>query len=330
MSRFVCTHCHAVGRTRHIIKRNPYEAFVWLAGIILLFMLPLMGAFVLFLALITSAASLLRWQRQCAACGSTDVVPITTPRGRGLAEHADDRAQYTYATDGHHRPATERQRGYARSLGLNIPADATLEEASDIISESVNGPTSPAVAQYMVSLGLGPLRSLDQTLRRLRDRFASPQEWEAECLRWYLFNVARTVQRARWRHPNDAWEPTALHPFVLRFQADEKAMTSYRRAAPEAWQTLTWPDLIDIRTGGTGLESTATAAYKAAHALVLELLKTSPTVPREPQVIDNVQTTREHHIQAPPPLIRPAWVAPTVVFGGIAAAWSAWMIYKLL
>lgn len=105
MSDFVCTHCHAVGKTKHVLKRNPYEGFLWLAGIILLFMLPVTGAFVLFLALVVSTASLLRWQRQCAACGSTDVVPITTPRGRDLAEHAHDLARDSRESAPSTRPA---------------------------------------------------------------------------------------------------------------------------------------------------------------------------------------------------------------------------------
>lgn len=232
------------------------------------------------------------------------------------------------------RAPTERQLLYARELGISIPAEATLEVVSDLISEQVQGPTSWALKRYMAQRGLSSMRSLEHTLRLLRDHFETPEAWENERLRWYVFNVARHLYGAHWQHPDDPDLPIALESLVSQFQADEKAMASYRRSLPDTWNSLRWPDLIDISSSGTGIESMSTAAYKAARKLIRDQSPMPPRptpAPSTPIPLDEIVSRPQHRprTHAPQGNRHTDWTTIAVGLGAVVIVWLAWVFYIL-
>lgn len=169
------------------------------------------------------------------------------------------------------RLATERQAAYAHDLGIALPTDATIEEASDLIACATSGPIAPELAAYLSACG-HRVPAAQETAARLSTRH--------ELVQWYLLNVARHLWRADWQHPRAPELPFDLAALADAFLAEQNAAKSFDRVAPEPGAT--WPRLIDIFHGGTDIASVNTTAYRHACALLDQRQPHQPPPRRRP------------------------------------------------
>jgi hypothetical protein len=157
------------------------------------------------------------------------------------------------------RPATEKQYAYAHRLRLTLPAEATVEQASDIIAHATKGPIAPELAAYLQAVGRPVPLSQEIGARMITAH---------EEIQWYLLNVARHQGRGTWRHPKNPDIPLDLDALATAFAADQQAATSFKQARPADWTGEDWPRLITISSNGVGIESSRINAYKRAAELL--------------------------------------------------------------
>lgn len=198
---------------------------------------------------------------------------------RQLAE--DDGTLVEEVTEIPPEPPTERQLGYAKDLAISIPATATKDDLSDLISLKVDR-DKPATERHK---NFGRIYGLEFTnyigkkalFDRIQAALVTPGR-EKELLSWFTFRVYRGLaggaDSAPIASPND---PT-IEEIAEELVADEKIIKSVRRyeGSELVWfGEWTSPDGY-VHTGG----SNRTAAYKQTSSLLKQRAKL-PEKPRK-------------------------------------------------
>jgi hypothetical protein len=171
-------------------------------------------------------------------------------------------------------PPTERQLDYAKDLGISVPANATKDDLSDLISLKVDR-DKPATERHK---DFGRRYGLEFTnyigkkalFNRIQYALVAPGR-EKELLSWFTYRVYRELaygsEKALITGPDDP----IIEEIAEQLITDEKIIKSVRRyeGSELIWfGEWTSPDGY-VNTGG----SNRTAAYKAASSLLKQRAK---------------------------------------------------------
>lgn len=171
-------------------------------------------------------------------------------------------------------PPTERQLDYARDLGISIPANATKDDLSDLISLKVDR-DKPATKRHK---NFGRLYGLEFTnyigkkalFNRIQAALVAPGR-EQELLSWFTFRVYRELAGGSDDAPISGPDDPIIKEIANELITDEKIIKSVRRYEG---RELIWfgewtsPDGY-VHTGG----SNRTAAYKQVSSLLRQRAK---------------------------------------------------------
>lgn len=177
-------------------------------------------------------------------------------------------------------PPTERQLDYARDLGISIPANATKDILSDLISLKVDR-DKPATERHK---NFGRMYGLEFTdyigkkalFNRIQAALVVPGR-EKELLSWFTFRVYRELAGGSDNASISGPDDSTIEEIANELVTDEKIIKSVRRyeGSELIWfGEWTSPDGY-VHTGG----SNRTAAYKQASSL----LKQRARFPEKPQ-----------------------------------------------
>lgn len=177
-------------------------------------------------------------------------------------------------------PPTQRQLDYARDLGISIPANATKDDLSDLISLKVDR-DKPATERHK---NFGRKYGLEFTnyvgkkalFNRIQSVLVVPGR-ELELLSWFTFRVYRELAGGSDSAPITGPDDSTIKEIANELIADEKVIKSVRRyeGSELIWfGEWTSPDGY-VYTGG----SNRTAAYKQ----VSSLLKQRASFSEKPQ-----------------------------------------------
>lgn len=166
-------------------------------------------------------------------------------------------------------PPTERQLDYAADLGISIPADATKDDLSDLISLKVDR-DKPATERHK---NFGRMYGLEFTnyigkkalFNRIQSALVAPSR-EKELLSWFAFRVYRELAGGSDNASISGPDDPIIEEIANELAADEKIIKSVRRyeGSELIWfGEWTSPDGY-LHTGG----SNRTAAYKKASSLL--------------------------------------------------------------
>lgn len=166
-------------------------------------------------------------------------------------------------------PPTDRQLAYAKNLGIKIPADATKDELSDLISCKVDEDSraSPQLLAIAADYGVETTHYTGQgaVYSRVFSALSSPGR-EHELAEWFAFNVLKDRSSSRSAALPDSPNESRLASVATKLIADPKVMQSIKRYSESGF--LWFGEKTDsegfVRQGG----SNRTAAYKAAAALI--------------------------------------------------------------
>lgn len=89
--RVACVRCHHVGPKGHQYEtRSSGAGLVFILGLAALLFVPLIGLTLLLAAFLLGLfGGKTIWHASCRLCGATEVVPLSSPEGRRIAEAAD-------------------------------------------------------------------------------------------------------------------------------------------------------------------------------------------------------------------------------------------------
>lgn len=177
-------------------------------------------------------------------------------------------------------PPTERQLEYARDLGISIPANATKDILSDLISLKVDR-DKPATERHkkfgrMYGLEFTDYIGKKALFNRIQATLVVSGR-EKELLSWVTFRVYRELANGSESAPISGPDDPVIQEIANELVADEKIIKSVRRyeGSELIWfGEWTSPDGY-VHTGG----SNRTAAYKQASSL----LKQRARFPEKPQ-----------------------------------------------
>lgn len=177
-------------------------------------------------------------------------------------------------------PPTERQLEYARDLGISIPANATKDILSDLISLKVDR-DKPATERHkkfgrMYGLEFTDYIGKKALFNRIQATLVAPGR-EKELLSWFTFRVYRELANGGESAPISGPDDTVIQEIANELVADEKIIKSVRRY--EGSELIWFGEWTShdgyVHTGG----SNRTAAYKQASSL----LKQRAKFPEKPQ-----------------------------------------------
>ena len=203
-------------------------------------------------------------------------VGIETGRNRTRTYSAfnEDRARQMALADGTEpkrieimpsQPPTERQLEFARNVGINVPAGATADEVSDLLS-IYQDRDKPATDRHRSFADYYEVETTQyvgkkKLFRLIFNKLSQPGN-EQELATWFSFRVYREITNASdsatAKHPNDP----RLSAIGKQLSEDEKLLKSIRRYDGKEliwFGEWTAPNGI-THSGG----SNRTAAYKAA------------------------------------------------------------------
>ncbi len=177
-------------------------------------------------------------------------------------------------------PPTERQLDYAKDLGISIPANATKDDVSDLISLKVDR-DKPITARHKK---FGKAYGIEFTdyigkkalFNRIQAALIAPSR-EKELLSWFTFRVYRELASGADNAPIKGPDDPIIKEIAEELVSEEKIIKSVRRyeGTELIWfGEWTSPD-GHVHTGG----SNRTAAYKQ----VSSMLKERATFPTKPQ-----------------------------------------------
>lgn len=177
-------------------------------------------------------------------------------------------------------PPTERQLDYARDLGISIPANATKDDISDLISLKVDR-DKPATERHK---NFGRKYGLEFTnyvgkkalFNRIQAALVVPGR-ELELLSWFTFRVYRELASGSDSAPITGPDDPTIKEIANELIAEEKIIKSVRRY--EGSELIWFGEWTSsdgyVHTGG----SNRTEAYKQ----VSSLLKQRASFPEKPQ-----------------------------------------------
>ncbi|CAM3576527.1 hypothetical protein [Halomonas lysinitropha] len=190
-------------------------------------------------------------------------------------------------------PPTERQIAYAKDLGIRIPAEATKDELSDLLSCKVDedSKASPKLLKLADEYGIETTQYSGEGAVYGRIFTAlSAASREHELAAWFAFNVLQDRLGSQSTVVASLNDPK-INAVASKLVADTKAMKSIKRYSDS---TLLWFGERTDRDGYTRQGgSKRTAAYKYAADLVdAEFGLKAPTQksPREPSRSCNAPT----------------------------------------
>ena len=177
-------------------------------------------------------------------------------------------------------PPTERQLDYAKDLGISIPANASKDDVSDLISLKVDR-DRPATERHknfgrMYNLEFSDFIGKKRLFSRIQFALSASGR-EKELLSWFTFRVYRGLFYGSENAPISKPDDPIIEEIAEELVTDEKVIKSVRRynGSDLIWfGTWTSPDGY-VHTGG----SKRTEAYKQ----VSSMLKERVTFPTKPQ-----------------------------------------------
>lgn len=181
-------------------------------------------------------------------------------------------------------PATERQISYAKVLGIEIPAGATLEEMSNLISAKVDDdrPSDERHRVFARSFGIEVTEYIGKKalFDRIMSELSAPGR-ERELVSWFAFRVTRTIFKGRKDAPVDGPDHPIIQQVADEVSGDPSIVKSIRRYTG---QSLIWFGEITgsdgrIYSGG----SVGTTAYKRINALLGQNLSIDNSRPERAQ-----------------------------------------------
>jgi len=199
-------------------------------------------------------------------------------RTRTYTAYNEDRARQMALADGTEtkeielvpsQPPTERQLEFARDVGINVPAEATIDEVSDLLSRYQDR-DKPATERHRsfadyyeveVTKYIGKKKLFCHIFNKL----TQPGN-EEDLAVWFAFRVYREITNASdtaaVQHPNDP----RIAAIGRNLAKDEKALMSIRRYDGDdlIWFGEWTASNGDMYSGG----SNRTAAYKAAASAI--------------------------------------------------------------
>jgi hypothetical protein len=164
---------------------------------------------------------------------------------------------------------TDRQISYAKDLGIKIPADATKDELSDLISCKVDEDSMASSQLLAIANGYGVETTRYTGEGAVYARIFSVLSGsgrEQELAQWFAFNVLKDRLRDKSAALPDSPNEPRLVSVASKLVADPKVMQSINRSSESR---LLW---FGERTDSEGYirqcGSNRTSAYKAAAALI--------------------------------------------------------------
>ncbi len=220
-------------------------------------------------------------------------------------------------------PPTEKQLDYARDLDICIPANATKDDLSDLISLKVDRdkPSTERHKKFGRAYGIEFTDYIGKKalFNRIQVALIAPGR-EKELLSWFLFRVYRELAGGADNTPIEWPDDPIIQEIAEELVTDEKIVKSVRRyeGSELIWfGEWTSPDGY-LHTGG----SNRTAAYKQ----VSSMLKQRAKFPAKPQkkVKSSAQARNQNKIATSEskgclPVIVVALVIPVGVV--LSAAW---------
>ncbi|BBO87021.1 hypothetical protein [Desulfosarcina ovata] len=168
-------------------------------------------------------------------------------------------------------PPTQRQIDYAKDLGISIPANATKDDVSDLISLKVDRdkPSTERHKKFARAYGIEFTDYIGKKalFNRIQAALVSPGR-EKKLLSWFTFRVYRELISGADNAPIDAPDDPIIEEIAEELVTDEKILKSVRRyeGSELIWfGEWTSPDGY-VHTGG----SNRTAAYKQVSSMLKE------------------------------------------------------------
>lgn len=176
-------------------------------------------------------------------------------------------------------PPTERQLDYAKDLGITIPANATKDDLSDLISLKVDRdkPATERQKNFARTYGVEITKYIGKKalFNRIHAALVVPGR-EKELLSWFTFRVYRELANGADNAPIEEPDDPIIKQIAEELASDEKIVKSVRRyeGSELIWfGEWTSPDGY-VHTGG----SNRTAAYMQ----VSSMLKQKASFPFKP------------------------------------------------
>ena len=177
-------------------------------------------------------------------------------------------------------PPTERQLNYAKNLSISIPANATKDDVSDLISLEVDRdkPATERHKKFGEAYGIEFTDYIGKKalFNKIQATLITPGR-EKELLSWFTFRVYRELTSAADDSPIKGPDDPTINEITEELAFDEKIIKSVRRYKGNEliwFGEWTSPDGY-VHTGG----SNRTLAYRQ----VSKMLKQRATFPTKPQ-----------------------------------------------
>lgn len=170
-------------------------------------------------------------------------------------------------------PPTERQLAFARDLGISIPADATLDEVSDLISAHLEKDKPAGDNHRRIASLFGAKFTRFTGKKQLYDRIfnvVSRPTHELDLAAWFVYRVYRHLVRGAENAPITGPDHPTIQEIATQLSSDEAALRSIRRYNSEGllfFGEWTSPNGT-LYTGG----SKRTAGYEKASSLLRQKL----------------------------------------------------------
>jgi len=165
--------------------------------------------------------------------------------------------------------ASEAQREYARGVGLEIPPDATLDEASDILTgyEIKGAPATAELRLLAETWGVPhtPFTCHEDLCERIT-RSLVETDRPSDLAAWFAFNVYQDIAGATGSPATGSPADPIIQDIARQLAADQAAMRSIRRKDQRTFRRFgDWTDDVGEQWQGGSRD---TQAYKAAAALI--------------------------------------------------------------
>lgn len=204
---------------------------------------------------------------------------------RQLAENDDTLVEEV--TEIPPEPPTKRQIDYAKDLGISIPANATKDDLSDLISLKVDR-DKPATERHknfgrLYHIEFSDYIGKKALFNRIQAALVAPSR-EKELLSWFTFRVYRELSGGADNAPIEGPDDPIIEEIAEGLLSEEKIIKSIRRynGSQLIWfGEWTSPDGY-VHTGG----SNRTMAYKQ----VSSMLKQRAKFPDRPQKMASSST----------------------------------------
>lgn len=134
-------------------------------------------------------------------------------------------------------PPTQRQLDYARDLGIDVPADATKEEVSDLISACLEK-DKPATDRHRSFAVLYRVRFTRFTgkrelYQRIFNTLKRPGR-EAELVEWFVFRVYRTLVKGAENASINTPDDPVIKDIAAELSTQDNFLRSVQRYDPDS------------------------------------------------------------------------------------------------